>query len=248
MNAYFGKQEMKDLKLAQVRAHRMADQIIKGKYWENGKGCAVGCTVHSSDHSAYEREMGIPRLLARLEDCLFERLPNERAMTWPEEFLEAIQIGADLSLVGARFMHWLLVDPKEGVIQHANTDQTREAIQKIAALYARKIGGSPVSINDWLVAAAAAAAAADAAADAVDAVAVAAVAVADAVAVAVANAVAVAADAADAVERARLRQFYGRYWWRHYYYRDLHRRSPVYTAKIVKQADKLLELLREVKS
>jgi hypothetical protein len=164
MKAYLNKEEIKEQKLLQVRAHRMADQLVKGKYWENGKGCAVGCTVHSSDHSAYEREMGIPRLLARLEDGLFERLPNERAMVWPEEFLSAISVGADLSKVGARFMHWMLVDPNEGVIRHAKTDRTRNSIQSIGALYAREIGGSPVSIEEWQQGYAAAAAAADAAA------------------------------------------------------------------------------------
>ena len=34
--------------LKQLRAHAKADEIVKGLYWENGKGCAVGCTVRSS--------------------------------------------------------------------------------------------------------------------------------------------------------------------------------------------------------
>ena len=33
--------------LKQLRAHAKADEIVKGLYWENGKGCAVGCTIHS---------------------------------------------------------------------------------------------------------------------------------------------------------------------------------------------------------
>lgn len=43
--AFHGKQSIKDKLLAQLQAHYEADEIIKGIYWENGKGCAVGCTV-----------------------------------------------------------------------------------------------------------------------------------------------------------------------------------------------------------
>ena len=52
--------------LDQLRAHAAADQIVKGTYWENGKGCAVGCSVHCGDHAQYETRFGIPRMLARI--------------------------------------------------------------------------------------------------------------------------------------------------------------------------------------
>ena len=50
--------------LSRVEAHAKADEIIHGTYWENGKGCAVGCTIHSGRHQDYETELGIPRRLA----------------------------------------------------------------------------------------------------------------------------------------------------------------------------------------
>jgi hypothetical protein len=34
--------------LKQLRAHQKADDVVKGQYWQHGKGCAVGCTIHSS--------------------------------------------------------------------------------------------------------------------------------------------------------------------------------------------------------
>lgn len=34
MLTFHGSHELKDQKIAQVRAHRLADQLIKGKYWE----------------------------------------------------------------------------------------------------------------------------------------------------------------------------------------------------------------------
>ena len=95
MKTFHGKQEVKDRYVNRVKAHEKADKIIKGKYWENGKGCAVGCTIESDDHSKYETELGVPEWLAKLEDSIFEGLPNDEAMKFPVEFLEAIPIGVD---------------------------------------------------------------------------------------------------------------------------------------------------------
>jgi hypothetical protein len=147
MLAFHNDPAIKELYLARVRAHREADQLIKGTYWENGKGCAVGCTVHSSSHVAYEKELGIPLILARLEDGIFETLPNQRAMLWPEEFLFAIRPGADLSLVWSRFAVWLLGDPVDGVIRFAKNQQTRKAIQDIADAYQSVVDGSSVAVD-----------------------------------------------------------------------------------------------------
>jgi hypothetical protein len=48
---------------------------------------------------AYERELGIPKVLAHLEDEVFEGLPATIANDWPELFLSAVRPGADLSNV-----------------------------------------------------------------------------------------------------------------------------------------------------
>lgn len=118
--AFHNDPAIKEKYLQQVKMHAAADEIIKGKYWEGGQGCAVGCTIHGNSHTAYETELGISRIIARLEDGIFEGLPNEEAMTFPVRFLEAVPVGADLSLVFYQFMHWLLVDPIDGVIKFAN--------------------------------------------------------------------------------------------------------------------------------
>ena len=97
MQAFHNDQAIKDKYLNRVLEHQKTDEIIKGVYWQKGKGCAVGCTIHDSDHSKYETELGIPRWMARLEDRIFEGLPNERAMLWPVEFLNAVNVGSDLS-------------------------------------------------------------------------------------------------------------------------------------------------------
>jgi len=135
---------VKEKYLSRVRAHAKADEIIKGQYWEGGKGCAVGCTIHGSNHVAYENELGLPQWLAYLEDSIFEGLPNEEAMTFPEEFLSSINVGSDLTLVYNKFMHWLLVDPVNGVLKY--TDESGAvAIKSVAELHCAVIEGQVVT-------------------------------------------------------------------------------------------------------
>ena len=159
MLAYHSDKKLKQSVLAQMAAHREADTLIQGYgYWKDGKGCAVGCLIHSNNHAEYETRFGIPIYLARLEDEIFERLPVKEAKEWPERFLNAIAVGIDLSMVFYKFMHWLLVDPQDGVLQYANTERTKKNIIKVASLYKQYIDGE-LSLEQFRAAAAAAAAA-----------------------------------------------------------------------------------------
>ena len=110
MKAFNSDISVKCRYLDRVRAHAAADEIIHGKYWQDGKGCAVGCTIHGRNHMAYERELGIPVMLARLEDRLFEGQSNGKSKAFPERFLLAARVGADLSRVGWKFLYWLLTE------------------------------------------------------------------------------------------------------------------------------------------
>lgn len=149
MLAYHSDPKIKSRYLKRVRAHAKADEIIKGQYWENGRGCAVGCTIHSGNHSAYETELGIPRLLAKLEDGIFEGLPIEQAKVWPEKFLKVIKPGVDLSQIGPKFLIWLLGD----VIQFAKP-AGKIAIQAVIDLYKRQLKGEKITPTEWDTAAA----------------------------------------------------------------------------------------------
>ena len=114
MIAYHRNKELKRSIIAELEAHRAADRLVKGRYWENGKGCAVGCTIKSGNHSLYESKFGIPQSLARLEDAIFEGLPNQLAQHWPVRFMSSINVGADLSLVQWHILTW--------IVQRANPD------------------------------------------------------------------------------------------------------------------------------
>ena len=134
LRAFHNDPAIKAKYLARLRAHERADEIIHDIGWENGKGCAIGCTLNKYDHEAYETELGVPESIARLEDVLFEGQSNGAAQTFPRRLLAAIPVGADLSMVTPRFVYWLLVDPQHGVIRFANGDGIL-AIQRVAALY-----------------------------------------------------------------------------------------------------------------
>lgn len=110
MKAFHADPKVKKTYLARVMAHAKADEIVKGKYWIGGKGCAVGCTIHSSNHASYETELGIPEWLARVEDTLFEGMSDKVAKTWPARFLKAINPGADLEKAKVPFLILVLKD------------------------------------------------------------------------------------------------------------------------------------------
>jgi hypothetical protein len=143
--AYHNSQAEKDAILAQLAHHREADELIKGQYWQDGKGCAVGCTVHSSNHMAYEEQFGIPVMLAMLEDCIFEGLPNGDAKAWPERFMSAITPGVDLSRVGWQFVHWLLTD--ETVNPGINHPLVKETVKQCTNVLTPLTKGMTVDLS-----------------------------------------------------------------------------------------------------
>ena len=91
--AYHGDPAVKAKHIARMRAHQEADELIRGTYWEGGKGCAIGCTVHSDDHGAYETELGMPEWLAHLEDKIFEGMTIEDSRRFPLDLLSTIPVG-----------------------------------------------------------------------------------------------------------------------------------------------------------
>ena len=127
MLAFHSDPGLKDFLIADLEAHKLADTLTKRLYWQDGKGCAVGCSleavrrrpgkgkksrskINHSDHSAYEVYLGIPRILARLEDLMFEELENGHSKEWPLRFTRAIRPGANLTMVWPRFALWLLTE------------------------------------------------------------------------------------------------------------------------------------------
>ena len=158
--AYHNDPALKSFVLTQLAEHREADKLIKGAYWQNGKGCAVGCTLEAVrlhkgkkgaridhvSHALYESELGIPLMLARLEDKHFEALSNGDSQAWPERFISAINPGANLAMVWPRYALWLLVDE---LPQRTKRPATVASLAEVAALYREWVEGAKPSAERW---------------------------------------------------------------------------------------------------
>ena len=142
MQAFHNDPLIKAQYIARVRSHREAEQLVRGVGWDNGRGCAVGCTLEAYDHARYPIELGIPEALARLEDAVFERLPENEWPLWPEKFLDAIPVGAELEFIQWQFLHWLLTD--SGLLIDGGQEDVRKAIDGSAALMAKMARGESV--------------------------------------------------------------------------------------------------------
>jgi hypothetical protein len=145
MLAFHNDASIKTNILNGLAVHRAADEIVQGHYWENGKGCAVGCTletirvmkgIDNIDHSSHrtaENETGIPQILWRLEDRIFEGLPNALAKEWPEQFTSAIRPGSDLAMIWPRFALWILTEELPQYV--TKLPKAAAAIADVAELY-----------------------------------------------------------------------------------------------------------------
>jgi hypothetical protein len=120
----------KEKYVTRLKAHAEADEIIKGRYWEDGKGCAVGCTIHSGEHNAYEKELGIPEWLAKLEDRIFEGLSNGEAKKFAVDFLTSIPIGVNLHPVKYKFCAFVLRENIERVLSLNIDDKIKNKVMQ----------------------------------------------------------------------------------------------------------------------
>lgn len=139
--AFHGDPAIKEKYVNRVMAHQKADKLIRGVGWEDGRGCAVGCTLESYDHSRYPLELGIPEWLAQVEDTLFEKMGKNKSKTWPEKFLKAIPVGSNLEPIKAKFLIMVL----ESVLtcfDHAKYPEIKSAVDGSIKLWTRKDIGS----------------------------------------------------------------------------------------------------------
>ncbi len=195
MKAFHNDEKIKEKYLARVRGHQLADNLIRGETWDGHKGCAIGCTLENYDHKRYEIELGIPEWLAKVEDRLFEGMSLEKSKTFPEKFLESINIGSDLEKAKSKFLVMVLKSTLDK-FDHQDFPAVKESIDQVIFLY--ESNAKDEALFQSAAAAADAAYTAAAAADAAAYTAAAAAAAADAAAAYTAAARADDAAAADA--------------------------------------------------
>jgi len=140
MKAFNNDPKLKEFYVNRMNTHAAADEIIQGTGWENGKGCFIGCTLHSYDHGKFESEGIGPEWLGYLADKIFEGLSNEKAKEFAANFYPSMRVGIDLEQVKKDFLVFVMqenlktldaceYDKKEWPEVAASIDQTKKAIE-----------------------------------------------------------------------------------------------------------------------
>jgi hypothetical protein len=108
MKAFNNDTKLKEFYVNRMNEHAAADEIIQGTGWEDGKGCFIGCTLHSYDHKKFESEGIGPEWLGRLADKIFEGLPNDKAKEFAANFYPSMRVGIDLEQVEKDFLIFVM--------------------------------------------------------------------------------------------------------------------------------------------
>lgn len=87
---------------AEVTAHVNADRVAQGSY----KTCFIGCLANGHDDPEFiENGYGIPFMVTRIAESIFEGLPADKAPSFFAAIPQAIgSDGKDLALVGWKFL------------------------------------------------------------------------------------------------------------------------------------------------
>jgi hypothetical protein len=112
LRTFHGDKKIKAEYIARVKDHVQAGEIIQGHYRLGDYRDAINATVHSSSHMDYETKLGIPFVVARIEDRVFEALPSPDFKEFPVKFLEIIPVGISLKMASYKFFSWLLYGSK----------------------------------------------------------------------------------------------------------------------------------------
>ena len=154
MIAYHGKQEVKDIYVNRMQAHMDADELIRGTGFENGKGCAVGCTLNNYSHTQFASELGVPEEIGRLLDTLHEGTSAEVWPTLSLRFLNAIKPGADLGKIPNQINIFILKRNRDRVdtleeVDKAVRDEVIAAIDQCIDLHTSQLAGVIIESAAW---------------------------------------------------------------------------------------------------
>jgi hypothetical protein len=91
----------------EVAKHVAADSVVQGIYWnrESNRGCFIGCLAQSDDPRVNETTYGLPIMVQRIAESIFESLPANEAKSFFAALPGAVSCdGKDLSNVGWQFL------------------------------------------------------------------------------------------------------------------------------------------------
>ena len=159
-----------------ARAHRDADRLAAGHYYEGDEakwtGCSIGCFAREigyedgeGHHAAVAEHYGYPEWLARLQDTIFEGLPASERAEWHVQIAEAVdRVNAMDDYDWQRALHRVHVAILGEAERHAGA--SAPAVAAVRALHVRAAEVGDVTCEAWSAAWSAAEAAARSAAEA----------------------------------------------------------------------------------
>ncbi|MGI4871323.1 MAG: hypothetical protein ACRYFX_09105 [Janthinobacterium lividum] len=156
LHAFRHEPALKAQCIARVAAHRAAGDLVRGvgvgQATPTGwRGSAIGCSFQTTTapYVAAPTQLGVPPIVAGLLECFFDQLPDDQYQDWPEQFWQAIPVGADLSGVWPRFVQWLLLDSTHGLRRMAQSPEQGQAVEEAGARYAPHVDAPDASRTDW---------------------------------------------------------------------------------------------------
>ena len=122
---------------SEVAAHIAADSIVQGTYWDedNKRGCFIGCLAHADDPAANETAYGLPVMVQRIAESIFEKLPANEAKAFFAALPAAVgRDGKDLTKVSWHFLAAeLQALPKQSVDIQAVIDPVIKGMDLLAS-------------------------------------------------------------------------------------------------------------------
>jgi hypothetical protein len=143
-------QKTKDKYVARALSHQKADEIIKGRYWRDGKGCCIGCLAHTDidAHESLEKQTYTPEWLHRVADQIHEELPDDLMRKRPVRYMSAMPVGLSFDefekQIKAPFMIFVLQNTLDN-FNHDEYPDVKSTIDDSIALWKRDDIGS----DEW---------------------------------------------------------------------------------------------------
>jgi hypothetical protein len=171
--SYHSDPSVKARHVEMAKAHLKMDMLRAGTYGEgNGKSfkaCSVGCFAHDINkkrddkHAVVAEDAGWPEWLVRLNDTLFEGLPEDERNDFHVALREAVPVGVDLEPVRHKLAIRRLMRVRAIVEALPSADYISAviaAINGVLRLHEAESGGNVCTLDDWSAARSAAWAAA----------------------------------------------------------------------------------------
>jgi hypothetical protein len=132
-----------------ARRHRAADMLLAGNFnMVGGQACSVGCFCHDyglepADFEGLAKLTGYPEAAHRLQEAIFEGLPEAERADWHVAFAEKAATVTDWETVIDRTVLASLR------IAEPHDKSESKVVAAVIALYERRLSGDNPSEADW---------------------------------------------------------------------------------------------------